>query len=142
MLKIPQEWQIQGLGFLPLCLHAERAYSFLRFRPLFWVARINFAGRSLYNISLAFPYLVAFPSTFSRSCLTHIFSSILFLSLPSSLKEYSPFLYQHNPSPFLDKEDCIILENIWHSGCAYVLLTHQYAQRFCCCVMSGACINQ
>lgn len=44
---------------------------------------INFVGNtSVYNISFALPHLVAFPSTFCRSCLTHIFF-VHSLSLPS-----------------------------------------------------------
>lgn len=48
---------------------------------------INFVGNtSVYNISFALPPLVAFPSTFCRSCLTHIFF-IHSLSLLSSFPQ-------------------------------------------------------
>lgn len=65
MLKIPQEWE---MGFTPLGLHVftcrkDILFLMVMVLSLFWVPVINFAGtRSLYNISLSLPYLVAFPS--------------------------------------------------------------------------------
>lgn len=92
MLEIPQELEIWGLAFLPLCVSVFTYRKGVLFLIAIFLSSIvdpiiNFGGNtSLYYISFTCLHLVAFPSTFLQILLNSYFF-IHSLSLPPSFPQ-------------------------------------------------------